>query len=134
MKGDGEFVTTLHWVQQNGAGGFARFFIFDHTVPKHRGRHSAGGIRHRIAKCCFCLSAGRAGMVNLFDLAKTVADFGHQIGFVGADAGEVAAGSSVDTGGRLSTLLQDFATARGGRLFLPPPPAFMGEVVFSNVE
>ena len=27
--GDGKFVTTLHWVQQNGAGGFARFLFSD---------------------------------------------------------------------------------------------------------
>ena len=87
---------------------------------------------------------------DLFDPAESVADFEHQIGFVfgfdraaelvdggvgfvGAEAGEVAAGGGVDAGGQLSALLQDFAAARIGRPFLTAP-AFGFEVVFGDAE
>ena len=86
----------------------------------------------------------------MFDPAKTVAGSEHQIGFVfgfdgsakvvdggigfvGTDAGEVAAGGGVDAGGQLSALLQNFAAARIGRPFLTAP-AFGFEVVFSDTE
>ena len=87
---------------------------------------------------------------DLFDPAESVADFEYKIGFVfgfdraaelvdggvgfvGADAGEVAAGGSVDAGGQLPALLQDFAAARIGRPFFAAP-AFGFEVVFGDAE
>ena len=151
MMGDGKFVTTLHWVQQNGAGEVARFLFSDTPCQSIEGDIQQAGFGASLKCTTFAYrQVGACWDFDLFDPTEAVADFEYQIGFVfgfdraaelvdggigfvGADAGEVVAGGGVDAGGQLPALLQNFAAARIGRPFFAAP-AFGFEVVFGDAE
>ena len=121
--GDGKFVTTLHWVQQNGAGEGARFLFSDTPCQSIEGDIQQAGFGTGLKCTTFAhRQVGAVGDVDLFDAVETTTSFEHQIGFVfgfdgaaelvdggigfvGADAGEVVAGGGVDAGGQLPALL-----------------------------
>ena len=81
--GDGKFVTTLHWMQQNRAGGFARFLFSDTPCQSIEGDIQQAGFGTSLKCTTFAYrQVGACWDFDLFDPTEAVADFEYQIGFV----------------------------------------------------